>query len=222
MKNSVHNPGDDEFEEMSNEVDSMAQFSTYKSFDVDSKLETLSKDAKKMILSLCDLYLSKELISNEDYVKAIANVEAQNLTVLIKQVKYSEHILDSLMRQLDSGGYVDKSIYDTIREMQKSSIQITLEVSKYVRTLPEYFKFVHQDITKIKALDILNESTARTNIEASSKTLEEFNPAEPQRGTRNMMMDLRNVRKEMLDAMANAEEFEKINIDDTEDFEEDL
>jgi hypothetical protein len=169
-KKNVGNHYDDEFETMTNprgteEIDSMAQYNSYERFDVDAKSEQLKQSCKKMILSLCDIYLETLTVSNEDYVKSVALIEEQNLFVLMKQVQYSDHVLDSLMRQLDNGGYVDKSIYDTIRQMQKSAIQITLEISKYTRNLPEYFKFVSRDAKSVDSTEILLNAAKTRNSE---------------------------------------------------------
>jgi hypothetical protein len=82
---------------------------------------------------------------------------------MLKQVKYSEHMLDSLMNRLDNGGFVDKDLYDQIKDMQHHVIKINLEVSKYTRLLPEFFKFTEVDATSIhassKQIDYHNDSS---------------------------------------------------------------
>lgn len=213
---NVGNPYDDEFEQMSDMTSQpsdgsgdMRMYESYQEFNVDEKAVHLRTSCKAMILSLCKIYLDTLEISNEDYVKAVALVEEQNLFVLMKQVQYADHVLDSLMRQLDSGGYIDKGIYSTIREMQKSAIQITLEISKYTRNLPEYFKFVARDAKSADtSLDILSASTsARTQniIDITGESVSgEFNPMVPQRGMRELMLNVSDVRKDIADAIKNA------------------
>ena len=209
----------------------MAQYQTYKAFNVLEKNVELENSAKKLIISLCNVYLERGMVSNEDYVTAIGLAEQQNLFVLLKQVKYSEHILDSLMLQLDAGGFIDKDIYSTIREMQKSAMQITLEVSKFTRTLPEYLKYVQSDIDKIQtSTDILIMSAEQKNdqfsIEASTNSSSEFTMSGPIRGTREIMLHMSDVRADIANAIERATDIipTPIVIDDEpyESLDEDL
>lgn len=228
---NIGNAYDDEFEIMTGEggdQNSMAQYETYKEFNVDEKTEELKTSCKKMILSLCDIYLDTLQLSNEDYVKAVALVEEQNLFVLMKQVQYSDHIIDSLMRQLDSGGYVDKGIYSTIREMQKSAIQITLEISKYTRNLPEYFKFVSRDAKNSDTSSDILLNASKNSSEVIDITgdsvVTTFNPLIPQRGMREMMLAVSDVRKDIELAIKNATEVEAtpIQLDDIDTYDDKL
>lgn len=139
----------------------MDQFNDYKKIGVEDSVNDISLLSKRLIDSTCDFYLNNsEMFTDRDseYISAIKNAEENNLKVLLKQVKYVEHILDNLMRQLDNGGYMDNSIYTTIQEMQKSSMEITMQVSKYTRSLPDYFKYVKDDLVQVKENEKLDSS----------------------------------------------------------------
>lgn len=190
----------------------MRQFDDYKAIGVDTIIKDISKLADDLINTTCNFYLSNsELFDDDDhrYITAIKGSERNNLQILLKQVKYVEHILDNLMRQLDNGGYMDNSIYTTIQEMQKSSMEITMQVSKYTRNLPDYFKYVKMDIEQSKEQVRLESEgsdgyrsvgSRPTDGRALSETNdgnndggegdEKFN--RPYRGVRQLLMDLEN------------------------------
>ena len=223
----------DEFEILGDDsTGDLAYLRSYQKLDIDAKNALLETSVKAHIIALCDLYLDMGKLSNEDYVKAIADTEKQNLLVLIKQVTYSEHILDTLMRQLDSGGYIDQDIFKTIREMQRSVIQITLEVSKYTRQLPEYFKFVQTDIKKMHAITMLEETNASLRLDAAtdieheqiSSSNDVFSISQPQRGLRELMLNVSDARDDLRAAMLSADAIIAtpipINEDDDEDDDE--
>lgn len=185
--------------------DGMRQFDTYKVIGVDKIATDITKLADDLINTTCNFYLSNtELFDDNDqrYITAIKGSERNNLQVLLKQVKYVEHILDNLMRQLDSGGYMDNSIYTTIQEMQKSSMDITMQVSKYTRNLPDYFKYVKMDIEQSKEQNELRVGERDDIRTIGGHTLSEINDGlnstdegderfnRPYRGVRQLLMDL--------------------------------
>jgi hypothetical protein len=232
MPKNINNPGDEEFAKMDDllggEGGDMSQFEDYKKLDVDQKVSKLETGSKKLILSLIDLYLDLEKITDSQHIDAIAQVEQSNLLVLLKQVKYSEHVLDNLMRQLDAGGHMDPAIYKTIREMQKSSIEITLEVSRYVRTLPEYFKWLSKDIKESTTLEnidakrVENKSLPEGNTKSSGTT----DLSQPVRGVRELLIsmeDYKTSEEELEERIQNIEEVEPtpIDVDGFNDDEED-
>ena len=191
---NIGNPNDDDFEELTNDTGgAMAQFDDYRKFDVDAKGEKVLASVKKLIVSLVKLHVDTDKLTDDDYIKAVAEVEQQNLLVLCKQVYYAEHVVDTLIRRLDSGGFVDPELYDQIRQMQMSVIKVTLEVSRYTRQLPEYFKFVNTEIGKINAIQLMSASSdaIETTFELQeAQKSASFNHSMPMRGTRELMLDI--------------------------------
>lgn len=224
-KKNINNPLDEEFQKMSDIIPDggdMEQFEDYKRLDVDAKVSKLEKGSKKLIISLCDLYLNLEQMTDKAHIQAIAEVEQSNLTVLLKQVKYAEHVLDNLMRQLDAGGHMDPKIYQTIREMQKSSIEITLEVSRYVRTLPEYFKWLAKDIKEVTTLENIDQERTKRAELPEARTQTSING--PIRGVKELLQNLQDLQTsedDLQERIAGLEEVEPTPIDvDDEDEEE--
>jgi len=233
MAKDTRNPGDDMFQQMEDVLGTggdMKQYEKYETFDVETKITELEEKAKALIVQICNVYIKVTDDADSEYISAISHAEKTNLVVLMKQVKYSEHIIDSLMRQLDAGGYMDPSIYETIREMQKSTISITLEISRYIRTLPEYFKFIKKEISLSKADDLheieIQEGRSRqdsTRKIGQAANEEEFTTSMPVRGTRELMLHIADSSKSLDNAIKNADTVvaTPISVDDIDDEDED-
>lgn len=221
---NIGNPNDDDFEELTNDTGgAMAQFDDYKKFDVDAKGEKVLASVKKLIVSLVKLHVDTDKLTDDDYIKAVAEVEQQNLLVLCKQVYYAEHVVDTLIRRLDSGGFVDPELYDQIRQMQMSVIKVTLEVSRYTRQLPEYFKFVNTEIGKINAMQLMSASSDAIETtfelqEAQKST--SFNHSMPMRGTRELMLDISDSISDIAAKIQEAEVIEPTPIILDEDYDD--
>lgn len=175
----------------------MEMFENYKKIDVQATKEKLKTDATNFIKQLCDVYLQTDKIQRPEYVESIAKIETLTLTQLIGQVKYAEHVLDSLIRQLDAGGFTDASTYDMIMKMQNNSISITMQVSNFVRNLPEYFKHLEEDITKYQSIDMVR--TGASNLKDTETgedfEAETFDSAHVYRGTHDLMKRIDDARK---------------------------
>ena len=223
---NIGNPNDDDFEELTNDTGgAMAQFDDYKKFDVDAKGEKVLASVKKLIVSLVKLHVDTDKLTDDDYIKAVAEVEQQNLLVLCKQVYYAEHVVDTLIRRLDGGGFVDPELYDQIRQMQMSVIKVTLEVSRYTRQLPEYFKFVNTEIGKINAMQLMSASSDAIETtfelqEAQKST--SFNHSMPMRGTRELMLDISDSISDIDAKIQEAEVIEPTPIILDEDYDDDF
>lgn len=139
--------------------DDMDMHDNYQAIDVTKAKLILKKQAKEYVESLCSVYLNEEKMGKAEYIESIRKAESMTLTSLLSQVKYSEHTLDSLMRQLDAGGFTDPATYETIIKLQASAIDITMRVAQYVRTMPEYFQSLEDQITKRNAIDLIQTGT---------------------------------------------------------------
>lgn len=188
-------------------MDGMQQFETYESFHLNLQNPKLKKQAEKIIESICDTYLSlptfsedveepKELQNIRKYIQQIKKVEISNLMIMAKQVKVAEHILDTLMRRLDSGGYVDNELYSNIREQRKDLMEVTLLFSKYVRSLPDYFAIVRSEIgaETINLNSVIEQQKSLNNhndVEVIENVDDEY-VALPMRGTKEMALNVQN------------------------------
>jgi len=199
----------------------MNQFENYKNLEVDNAKLILKKDAKTFVKRLCDLYLQTDQIQRPEYVESIEKLETMTLASLLAQVKYAEHSLESLMRQLDSGGFQDQSVYKMIMEMQSNSINITMQVSQYIRTLPEYFKNLEEDITKYQSINLTKTGSSNlSDEEGKSYETDEYESEDYTfRGTADVISMIEAAEKQSEERQKEVQE--KISsIDSTNKYEE--
>ena len=200
----------------------MAQFETYENFEVNDKSKTFVEDARRVIESICSTYLAlpdKESIENvehynkiEKLIDGIKYVEISNLGILIKQVKIAEHILDTLLRRMDSGGFTEDSLYHNIREQQKDLLKMVMEFSKYTRNLHDYFSVVRSEIglnaplIEIEQQQKLNSNVTETIDISSEEDGDEEYVALPMRGTKDLALSFQESIQKLKDKQSMVEE----------------
>lgn len=198
---------DDDFDEIDNDSGDLKMYESYKAFNIDTKITTLQKVTTEFITQVAQTHLQIAGEENSDYIKSMCELESSNLLYLLKQVKYSEHVLDSLMRQLDSGGYMEPGLFETIRVMQKSGIEIALEVSKYLRTLPEYFKFLEKELSSknLEIAEVNKKSPSYIEDAEIDSENKELDMSKPIMGTRELMLSIKSSKEALKEAIANTE-----------------
>lgn len=173
----------------------LEQFSTYESIEVGITSGKILERAKNLVQSITTQYLNK--LSDDDYRDSLIDIESNNLAALMKQVKYAEHLVDTMMRRLDNAGYMDKQIFKEIRYLQLHVLELTKEVSVYTRQLPEYFKFIEADTTSKNKNDYDDYQNQTMIPQQPIQRLEHGTTEDvmvlmttPQRGTRDLMLAL--------------------------------
>lgn len=206
---------DDDFEVDFNHQNDMTQFETYEQFDVNKKSIEFVNDAKNIILAICHaaIQIPEEVLSTDEgqkihaYLQQLTKVESSNLSILMKQVRIAEHILDSLIRRLDAGGHTNDELYDIIIKQQKNVFELTMNFSKYARSLPEYFAFVRNDLKlknplESKTVQINNQLKANSALpEAEIVDDEDTYTSLPIRGTMDLALSVQNSIQSIKDRM---------------------
>lgn len=216
-------------------MDILSQFSTYQNFEVDTQTRDNFKKIENLVNSICDVYISVNEDEQENdklsnYIKSIKINEINVISQLSKQIKISEHLLDTLVRRLDNGGYSDMSMYDEIRTQQRSLNTFAIEFSKYVRGLPEYFDSLRTDMgiereTLIKQAEQIKDINYVESDE-EAVLLDEANNDEymvvPFRGNKALMQNVHNTIHNLKERYFETEETEidfdpkELNDDDEE------
>lgn len=191
----------------------LEQFSTYQEIKVSQTTEDVLVNAQKLISGLSKVYLNHKII-DDDYRNSIGAIELDNLAILMKQTKYAEHMVDTLMRRLDNGGYADKGIFLEVRKLQDHLLYITKEVSVHIRQLPEYFKFIESDSKTSETNENVFsnnviEATIEQHKELPNHTDDLFDfMGTPQRGTRDLMLTLTDSFSEIDNKLENMPDIE--------------
>lgn len=207
----------------------LAMHDTYAQFEVDTKLTKAKDKAKKVIQSILEIYLDSAIIDDKKYIKSIASIESMTLGSLLFNLSSANHALSTVMRQLDGGGYVSPAIFDTIMSLQKNSITITMEVSRHVRNIPEYFKFVKNDVVKydnVLILDATGEGEQKQLPAPNQDDLEndgDYSSAPAFRGSKDLIKTIQEgIQKQKEQSELDAQERKENPKDDVEPIEIDL
>jgi hypothetical protein len=198
MKN---NHIDDDEEDLAGLGSSLEQYGAYTRLEVEEVTVSLREKAENLIEGISRIYTSTGTSIDDEFVGAIKSVETDALVSMLKQVKYAEHMLDTLMSRLDNGGFVDKEIYDQIKDMQRHVIEMNLEVTKYTRLLPEFFKFTESDVVSMQQKQF--SSYQSTNVISNSSEVQTIEVHEatsitgPQFGTKGLLEAI-----EMMDSVS--------------------
>lgn len=217
----------------SDELDTLAeenkqmQIASYVAVDVNKAEVDIQTAATKFVSNIVKLYhkseksIKDDLYFDEDaaeqqgagnqtmseLVESISAIETVNLAMLLKQVKWADHLVSTLMRRLEAGGSMDTDLIDKIMAAQQSSMNLTLTISSYTRSLPTYFKSLKADleegnpINTDEMLRITENTTGALLLEETSQNpaqpLDEFDIAKPQKGMRDLLKNINKARKEI-------------------------
>lgn len=163
----------------------------------------LKKKAQDLISNICDIYYK---IDEDDpdspigkYLEGLKKVEIMNLENLLLQVRASEHMLYSLLGRLNATGSIDNSLYKLISETQEKSIDLTLQVSNYIRGLPTYFKQLRFELNT--NIEMVKVEQTQEMLEMKQDMSETDDPDKfiqrPQKGMRDFLKKLEAAEEEM-------------------------
>lgn len=202
----------------------LEQYSTYEKIEVKEIATSLHTKATNLIAGISRVYTSVGLSVDEEFIDSIKSIETDALVSMLKQVKYAEHMVDSLMNRLDNGGFADKEIYEQIKSMQHHVIQMNLEVSKYTRLLPEFFKFTDTDISSISQ----QQKSSQTKVNNYSEAIEDAQVVQkqiplnaPQFGTKDFLasIDIEIDSMTNIEAILSSEPEEDLGFDPADIFD---
>jgi len=141
------------------------------------KVSSMNK-SKKMMGSLLKFYLSQDLINNNEYVRAKANLETLTLANLIQQMQYSERAITTLMRSIDNGE-ISPRMFEVLGGLQKTMLDIMKHQTLHLMAAEENMKKLKRDI------DIYSDET-----NGEIKSVKKSDSGNISRGTRNLMKEI--------------------------------
>ena len=147
----------------------------------------LSIKAEKLIEKVIDVYYKSDESSPEinSYLQALKTSEATSYKQLLFQTKAMEHMVQSLLERLNSAGSMDNGLYKLLLEVIRESSILTMQVSNYVRNLPQTFKTLKYELeTNIDMVHV--EKTDEMFAEEVNENPDDF-IKKPQRGMREML-----------------------------------
>jgi len=162
--------------------------------DEDYKLKPVKKEstqpdankaankAKRVMDNLLKFYLSEEIIEEQEYIKAKAELDKSALSALIKQMENSERAITILMRAIDDEGDVSPRMFEVLSDLQRTMLDIIKSQTMYMVAVEENVKKIARD------LDVYQNGGSTKKIESSGGI--------KSRGTKDLMRALQDSIKE--------------------------
>ena len=155
------------------------------------------KRGQKLMKSLLKLYLSQEVIENNEYIKMKAAIDQMTLASLMFQMQTAEHALTTLLRTIDSGE-LHPRMFEVLGGLQKTMLDIMKHQTLHLHAMEEGAKKLKHDIDIYKTIEVESTSTKSEKTDSS-------NDNNLKRGSRAMMREL---QQEIQDTDFNEEDDE--------------
>ena len=101
----------------------LPSFNDVERYSFDDGKDKSIKMAKRMMTSVMKLYLSAEIIEQNEYVQMKQRVEEMQLSTLFNQMAQMEHSIEMLMRTIESGELTPR-MFEVLAGLQKTMLEI--------------------------------------------------------------------------------------------------
>lgn len=238
-KNNKYKKKDDDELAFDDDFDSgsMAEFENYEKFEIENHTSTINAKAKEIVNAICNAYLSipesaeddnEEIKKAKELVENVKFIESSNLAIMMEQVQIAKHLLHTLVRRFDNGGYVNNDLFNMIQEQSKQMMSITMQFSKYARNLPDYFAITKTEL-KIESSTVTllqQQYTSSGFLDATITEDEQLYVSTPQRGTMELALSvqesIKKVSEKFIETADVQMDFSPDDLVDEEDFDEDF
>lgn len=137
-------------------VGDLPTFHSVDNFEYTSSKAKAIVKAKAMMNSVMKLYLSEEIIEENEYVKIKQKISTMQLATLINQMQQMEHTIETLMRTIDSGE-LSPRMFEVLGGLQKTMLEVMKHTTLHIMAAEENMKKLKHDI------DIYSNTTTITN-----------------------------------------------------------
>lgn len=136
------------------------------------------KSGQKLMKSLLSLYLSQDIIENNEYIQLKARIDEMTLSSLMFQMQTAEHALTTLLRTID-GGELHPRMFEVLGGLQKTMLDIMKHQTLHLHAMEEGAKKLKHDI------DIYKDDTIETTA-----TISKPSDGHLSRGTKSLMREV--------------------------------
>lgn len=164
---------------VANNNDEFPEFNSHEAIDLPSVSIKAESTAKKLMNSLLKIYLSSDIINNNEYVKAKSSLDKMTLKILIGQIQKTEHALDTMISNIDLGE-MHPRMFEVYGGLQKTLLELLKHQTLHLHAMEESTKKIKSDI------DLYSDMKPVESKKSSS------NNGKTNRGTRSIMMDLQS------------------------------
>ena len=123
----------------------LPSFNDVERYSFDDGKDRSIKMAKRMMNSVMKLYLSAEIIEQNEYVQMKQKVEEMQLSTLFNQMAQMEHSIEMLMRTIESGELTPR-MFEVLAGLQKTMLEINKHATLHMMAAEEGMKKMKHDI----------------------------------------------------------------------------
>lgn len=123
----------------------LPSFNDVERYSFDDGKDKSIKMAKRMMTSVMKLYLSAEIIEQNEYVQMKQKVEEMQLSTLFNQMAQMEHSIEMLMRTIESGELTPR-MFEVLAGLQKTMLEINKHATLHMMAAEEGMKKLKHDI----------------------------------------------------------------------------
>jgi len=166
---------------------------------------TVAKNkATRVLDSLLKLYLSEEIIEQEEYIKAKSELDKSALSMLIRQMENSETAITALMAAIGEGE-VTPRMFEVLSDLQRTMLEIIKSQTMYMMAVEENAKKMSRDIDIYRGG---SEADQASNNNGGARS----------RGTKDLMRALQGtINSEVTDVDGEEDENEDVHDWDTDE-----
>lgn len=145
--------------------------------------------AKKVIDGLLKLYLSEEIIEEQEYIRARVELDKMSLGALIFQMETAERAIITMLDSIDSGE-LHPRMFEVLGGLQKTLLDIVKSQTMYLIASEENMKKLSRDIDVYKP---------QYKAIASEKNINSSNIISS-RGTKELMRSIQSEQEQAINA----------------------
>lgn len=100
--------------------------------------------AKKIVISIAEFYLDKQIIREIAYIRQKNLVDHITVSNLLFQMKTSEHAIIKLLEQIDSGNTHPRT-FEVLASLQRSKMEIVKHLAQFMVVMEQNYKNLKED-----------------------------------------------------------------------------
>lgn len=145
--------------------------------------EVADDEAGKIVASIAEFYLDKDIISEIAYIREKNTVDKLTVSSLLFQMKTAEHAIIKLLEEIDNGG-VHPRAFEVLSSLQRAKMDIVKHMAQFMVIMENNYKSLKEDYRIKKA-------EGPQELKSGEYEIEE-NGGNQIRGTRKLIETLRN------------------------------
>lgn len=212
----------DDFEDFINSDEMELDYtSNYEDIDTKSATVSINNQCKQFIGAMSDLYMGVDLSERENFgvskaqkmAMEMARLEVIPLSNLLYQVKIGKHVLQTLIIQLNSGGFRDAELFNRIDKAQNTFAKLNETLIKYLHSIPQVFMGISAEMRMLDEQTAIEYEEANVvpdgvvSLPSGEDSDDEYSlMTRPIRGTGALIKAIRETKAELEEDIAKANE----------------